>query len=80
MESSIIVTPGKGESIWDRFSHTPGKVDNGDNGDVACDSYHKMDKDISLIKDMAVSSQMRSRRDPNRKKNSIRGQGCVIFM
>ena len=32
---------GKGESIWDRFAHTPGKIRNGDTGDVACDSYHR---------------------------------------
>ena len=32
---------GRGESIWDRFSHTPGKTANGDTGDVACDHYHR---------------------------------------
>jgi beta-glucosidase len=32
---------GRGESIWDRFSHTPGKTHTGDNGDVACDHYHR---------------------------------------
>ena len=32
---------GKGESIWDRFAHTPGRIQNGDTGDVACDSYHR---------------------------------------
>jgi beta-glucosidase len=32
---------GKGESIWDRFSHTPGKVKGACTGDVACDSYHR---------------------------------------
>src|SRR5258708_33804305 len=32
---------GKGESIWDRFSHTPGRVKNRDTGDVPCDHYHR---------------------------------------
>src|SRR5699024_2180300 len=36
---------GRGPSIWDTFSHTPGKVWNGDTGDVACDHYHRMDED-----------------------------------
>ena len=40
---------GRGESIWDRFSHTPGKTLNGDTGDVACDHYHRVDQDISLM-------------------------------
>ena len=35
---------GKGESIWDRFSHTVGKVKGADTGDVACDSYHRTKK------------------------------------
>ncbi len=41
---------GAGESIWDRFSHTPGKVLNGDTGDVACDSYHRYPEDIALLR------------------------------
>jgi beta-glucosidase len=41
---------GKGESIWDRFSHTPGKVLNGDTGDVACDHYHRYRDDIALMR------------------------------
>ena len=32
---------GKGESIWDRFAHTPGKIKHQQTGDVACDSYHR---------------------------------------
>ena len=35
---------GKGKSIWDTFSHTPGKVHNGDTGDVATDFYHNYKK------------------------------------
>ena len=37
---------GRGESVWDVFSHTPGAVRDGDNGDVAADSYHRWREDI----------------------------------
>jgi len=47
---------GKGESIWDRFAHTQGKVKNGDNGDVACDSYRRYKDDIALLKQLNVKS------------------------
>jgi beta-glucosidase len=40
---------GRGRSIWDTFSHTPGKVANGDTGDVACDHYHRWADDVELI-------------------------------
>src|ERR1700753_2995339 len=40
---------GKGRSIWDTFSHTPGKNYHGDTGDVACDSYHRYPEDIALL-------------------------------
>ncbi len=40
---------GKGESIWDRFSHMPGKVQGGATGDVACDHYHRWREDIALM-------------------------------
>src|ERR1700722_8140568 len=40
---------GKGQSIWDTFSHTPGKTYHGDTGDVACDSYHRYPEDIALL-------------------------------
>lgn len=43
---------GRGLSIWDTFSKTPGKVVNGDNGDIACDSYHRYKEDVQLIKEL----------------------------
>jgi beta-glucosidase len=47
---------GKGESIWDRFTHKPGRIKNNDNGDVACDSYHCWRDDISLMRAMHLNS------------------------
>ena len=47
---------GKGESIWDRFSHTPGNVRDGDTGDVACDHYHRWREDIALMKEMGLKA------------------------
>jgi beta-glucosidase len=47
---------GKGESIWDRFAHTPGKIRNGHTGDVACDSYHRFAEDIALVRAMNQTS------------------------
>ncbi|MEY4411521.1 MAG: hypothetical protein RLZ69_1095, partial [Actinomycetota bacterium] len=38
---------GRGSSIWDTFSRIPGKVANGDTGDVACDFYHLYPQDIA---------------------------------
>ena len=40
---------GKGESIWDRFSHTPGAIKTGDTGDVACDHYNRWAEDLDLM-------------------------------
>jgi len=47
---------GRGESIWDRFSHTPGKTHQGETGDVACDSYHLFEEDIRLMKAMGCNA------------------------
>jgi beta-glucosidase len=47
---------GKGESIWDRFSHTPGKIKNDETGDVACDHYHRYAEDIALLKELGVKA------------------------
>ena len=45
---------GRGESIWDRFSHTPGKVANGDTGDVACDHYYRWRDDVELMQRLGL--------------------------
>lgn len=47
---------GKGESIWDRFSHTPGKVTDGDTGDVAIDHYDLWESDIRIIKELGFGA------------------------
>ncbi len=47
---------GRGKSVWDTFSHTPGKILNNDNGDIACDFYHKYKEDIQLIKSLNAKS------------------------
>eukprot|EP00624_Nannochloropsis_granulata_P003078 evm.model.NODE_25690_length_16931_cov_16.617329.2 len=48
-------TDGRGMSIWDTFSHIPGKTANGDNGDVADDSYHRYKEDIKLAVEMGLT-------------------------
>jgi beta-glucosidase len=47
---------GRGESIWDRFCATPGKVRNGESGAVACDFYHRYPGDIALMRQLGISS------------------------
>jgi beta-glucosidase len=46
---------GRRPSIWDTFSHTPGKTFNGDNGDVACDHYHRYADDVELLASLGIS-------------------------
>lgn len=46
---------GKGVNTWDTFSREKGRVLNGDTGDIACDSYHKYEEDISMLKQLGVS-------------------------
>ena len=64
---------GGGISIWDTFSHTPGKIAYNDNGDTACDSYHRYSEDIALLKELGVDAYRFStswaRIDP-------KGDGC----
>ncbi|MBP6016832.1 MAG: beta-glucosidase [Candidatus Promineofilum sp.] len=47
---------GKGESIWDRYSHTPGKIIDGSTGDIACDHYHRWPEDIALMKSLDLKA------------------------
>ncbi|MDE3199721.1 MAG: beta-glucosidase [Acidobacteriota bacterium] len=47
---------GRGPSLWDVFSHTPGKTHNGDTGDVADDSYHLYKTDVQLLKALGVQT------------------------
>ncbi|MEQ2262647.1 hypothetical protein XENORESO_018298 [Xenotaenia resolanae] len=46
---------GKGLSIWDKFAHTPLRIFENDNGDIACDSYNKIDEDIAILKQLRVN-------------------------
>lgn len=64
---------GGGISIWDTFSHTPGKIAWGDHGDIACDAYHRYEEDIALMKQLGIKAYRFStswaRIDPH-------GNGC----
>ncbi|GHA68462.1 beta-glucosidase [Streptomyces tendae] len=45
---------GRTPSIWDTFSHTPGKTAGGDTGDIAVDHYHRYRDDVALMKDLGL--------------------------
>nr|WP_156742163.1 GH1 family beta-glucosidase [Occultella aeris] len=47
---------GRGPSIWDTFSHTPGRTLNGDTGDVAIDHYHRVTEDVALMKELGLAA------------------------
>jgi beta-glucosidase len=50
-----VADDGRGESIWDRFCATEGKVRNGDNGTIACDFYHRYPEDVALMRDLGLT-------------------------
>jgi beta-glucosidase len=47
---------GRGRSIWDTFSHTPGKVYRGDTGDIACDQYHRIEEDLDIMASLGLKA------------------------
>jgi len=47
---------GAGPSIWQRFTHTPGLVANGETGDVACDHYHRYAEDVTLMRELGLKA------------------------
>jgi beta-glucosidase len=47
---------GRSESIWDRFAHTPGKIEDGSTGDVAVDHYHRWREDVRLMKELGLQA------------------------
>ncbi|MDQ3784562.1 MAG: GH1 family beta-glucosidase [Actinomycetota bacterium] len=49
-----VVEDGRGTSIWDTFSHTPGKTWHGDTGDIADDQYHRLDDDLDLLAELGL--------------------------
>ncbi|HEV7654164.1 MAG TPA: GH1 family beta-glucosidase [Mycobacteriales bacterium] len=51
-----VTEDGRGVSVWDTFSHTPGTISGGDTGDVACDSYHRYGEDIALMTGLGVQA------------------------
>jgi beta-glucosidase len=47
---------GAGPSIWTRFAHTPGRMHNGDTGDVACDHYRRWKQDVALMRELGLKA------------------------
>ena len=51
-----VAEDGRGESIWDRFCREPGRIENGDTADIACDHYHRWREDIALMRRLGLNS------------------------
>jgi beta-glucosidase len=51
-----VAEDGRGESVWDRFTHTPGTIADGQTGDIACDHYHRWREDLALMKQLNLNA------------------------
>jgi beta-glucosidase len=51
-----VAEDGRSPSIWDTFAHTPGRIDDGTNGDIACDHYHRWPEDVALMRELGVDA------------------------
>ncbi|KAI2660870.1 Lactase-phlorizin hydrolase [Labeo rohita] len=74
---------GKGPSVWDTFAQKPGNIPNNDNGDVACDSYNKIDADLYMLRALKVKtyrfSLSWSRIFPSGYKSSLNQKGVDYY-
>ncbi|SNT13122.1 beta-glucosidase [Micrococcales bacterium KH10] len=76
---------GRKDSIWDKFARIPGAVIGGDNGDVACDQYHRYQDDVALMSDLNVQSYRfstswaRVRPDGKSGKSGINQEGLDYY-
>ncbi|XP_076857376.1 lactase/phlorizin hydrolase-like [Brachyhypopomus gauderio] len=74
---------GKGSSIWDTFTHKPGTIQNNDNGDVACDSYNKIEEDLYMLRALKVKAYRFSlswpRIFPNGFRSSLNKKGVDYY-
>lgn len=74
---------GKGASVWDTFTHKPGSIPADANGDVACDSYHRLDEDLYMLRALKVKSYRFSlswsRIFPNGRRSSLNQNGVNYY-